>query len=386
MKGQSSLKEAAVRNFVVENFFFRDSEFSTEDTSFLKEGNIHSKSKDDHIVRGTKFRHRIISECMMNTCFCVFFLAFSLLLSGCRQFNQRSEKTVGSQVSISQVIAAMIMEPNVNEKTVESKNRSVPENKPEQKSSERSRSIAQTTGASRIDSKEKIINLGNGVMMRLSLIPKGEYFMGSSSDQIGRDSDEGPVHKVRIDKPFYMGVYEVTQEQYEKVIGRNPSVFIGPKYPIHVVSWNEAQEFCRRLSSLVGGRFRLPTEAEWEYACRAGTTTAYYWGNSYDEQYGWTVDNSEDTLHEVGTRLPNDWGLYDMSGNLWEWCENRYLEHYPGVGEKVNLIDSPDKVIRVLRGGSWNTKPVYSRSANRSRNAPGTRMDCDGIRVVLDVK
>jgi|GEM_PF-2137876 len=234
--------------------------------------------------------------------------------------------------------------------------------------------------------KEKIIDLGDGVMMRFLLLPEGVFDMGSPLNERGRDSDEGPVHDVRIDKPFYMGVYEVTQEQYEKVMRTNLSEYKGPKYPVHMVSWNDAQEFCQALSSRVGGRFRLPTEAEWEYACRAGTTTAYYWGAAFDGRYAWTMRNSGDALHEVGTRLPNAWGLHDMSGNLWEWCEDSYDERYPSPDEPTDLKDSSDGRYRVLRGGSWNVSPAFSRSANRSRNAPDTRKDYDGFRVVLDAK
>lgn len=235
------------------------------------------------------------------------------------------------------------------------------------------------------DLKEKIIDLGDGVTMKLLFVPAGTFQMGSGPDKSGSDSDEGPVHEVRIAKPFYMSVYEVTQEQYEKVMKTNPSRYKSPKYPVNMVSWYEAREFCRMLSSMVGGQFRLPTEAEWEYACRAGTTTTYYWGDSFDDRYAWCLSNSGMNLHEVGTRLPNAWGLYDMSGNLWEWCEDSYNERYTSSNRGVNRRSVTDEPNRVLRGGSWNVSHEFSRSANRSKNAPDTRKDYDGFRVVLDV-
>jgi formylglycine-generating enzyme required for sulfatase activity len=235
------------------------------------------------------------------------------------------------------------------------------------------------------DPNEKIIDLGNGVTMKLALIPAGTFKMGSDPNEPVRDSDEGPVRGVRIDKPFYMGVCEVTQEQYEKVMKTNPSRYESPKYPVHMVSWYDAKEFCKALSNLVGGRFRLPTEAEWEYACRAGTTTTYYWGDNFDDRYAWSLRNSGVDLHEVGTRLPNAWGLYDMSGNLWEWCEDSYNERYPGSDGRISRRSLTDESYRVLRGGSWNVSHEFSRSANRSKNTPDTKKDYDGFRVVLEV-
>ena len=284
-------------------------------------------------------------------------------------------------------------EPKDVPKKVEPEDRVDQERTPDQKTMEQPEPAARTAEpndtkpeVSQIDLNEKIVNLGDGVRMRLRLIPEGTFQMGSPPAENGRDSDEGPVHEVRINEPFYMGVHEVTQEQYEKVMKTNPSKYVGPNYPVHMVSWDEAQEFCQALSRQVGGRFRLPTEAEWEYACRAGTTTAYYWGAGFDDRYAWSLRNSGSELHEVGTRLPNAYGLYDMSGNLWEWCEDAYEEHYPDPSRKTYRRRSIGRPDRVLRGGSWNVSPAFSRSANRSRNTPDTRKDYDGFRVVLDVK
>ena len=304
-----------------------------------------------------------------------------------------SEKPAERKEQQSPIVSAKTQEPKEPLETVEPKDLIARGSKPDQKSIEQPKPVAQTVQADdrlpvagRITRKEKIFSLGDGVTMRLQLIPKGDFQMGSAPEEWGRDADEGPARNVRIDQPFYMGVYEVTQEQYEKVMGTNPSRYKRPKYPVDMVSWNDARAFCRRLSGLVGEQFRLPTEAEWEYACRAGTTTAYYWGNRFDDRYAWSLDNSKGSMHEAGTRLPNAWGLYDMSGNLWEWCENSYDGYDPGSIKKISLKKSSVRPDRVLRGGSWNVKSLFSRSANRSRNTPDVRMDYNGFRVVLDVK
>ena len=306
---------------------------------------------------------------------------------------QISEKPAERQDQKIPVVSAKTQEPKEPLETIDEKASIAQQEKPDQKSIEQPEPVTETIkaddglpAASHTQLEEKIIALGDGVAMRFQLVPKGEFQMGSSPDEWGRDADEGPVPAVRIDQPFYMGMYELTQEQYEKVMGTNPSKYQRPQYPVHMVSWNDAQAFCRRMSSLIGEPIRLPTEAEWEYACRAGTTTAYYWGDRFDDRYAWSLDNSKDSVHEVGTRLPNAWGLYDMSGNLWEWCENEYDEHDLSSVRRINRIRSSLSADRVLRGGSWNVKSLFCRSANRSRNRPDVRMDYNGFRVVMDVK
>lgn len=279
------------------------------------------------------------------------------------------------------------------EKKVEPKVHITQVSRPEPERTEPPKPVARTPEpvvkapeVSQVELDERIIDFGDGVTMRFKLIPAGEFQMGSPPSERGRDSDEGPVHTVRIDKPFFMGVHEVTQEQYQKVMGTNPSRYTGAKYPVHMVSWYEAKEFCEKLSSVTNERFRLPTEVEWEYACRAGSSTAYYWGNSFDDRYAWTLRNSRGAIQEVGTRLPNAWGLYDMSGNLWEWCEDAYNRNYPGSEEATTRRMRFKNNDRILRGGSWNVNPEFSRSANRSRNVPETQMDYDGFRVVMEAK
>ncbi|MBM3889284.1 MAG: formylglycine-generating enzyme family protein, partial [Verrucomicrobia bacterium] len=166
------------------------------------------------------------------------------------------------------------------------------------------------------------LDLGKGVKLDLVWIPPGEFNMG--------DSDNGPVHWVKLTKGFWMGKYEVTQEQYETVIGSNPSRFKGPQNPVDSVSWNEAYGFARKVNSLgvlpAGVTRRLPTEAEWEYGCRAGTTTPWWSGGSKADFYrvGWGEDNSRGKTQPVGQKEANRFGLHDVHGNVWEWCADWY--------------------------------------------------------------
>jgi formylglycine-generating enzyme required for sulfatase activity len=215
------------------------------------------------------------------------------------------------------------------------------------------------------------VNLGDGVLIEFAMIPAGESMMGAGLDGQNDESDENPTQSVMISQPFYMSVYEVTQEQYEKVVGANPSRFRGSKRPVETVSWNDARGFCRRLSQQDGTECRLPTEAEWEYACRAGTTTAYYWGDNFDDRYAWSLADRKASTQDVGTKLPNAWGLYDMSGNVWEWCSDSY-------GER-------DKS-RVLRGGSWGHGRLNCRSAHRNWHTPNHRYDDCGFRIVMEIE
>jgi sulfatase modifying factor 1 len=216
----------------------------------------------------------------------------------------------------------------------------------------------------------------NGIGMKLTLIPAGEFQMGSPEADPANNIREKPQHLVKITKPFYLGVYGVTQQQYEKVMGARPwqgeeYVKEGPDYPAVYMTHGDAVEFCRRLSGQEGVEYRLPTEAEWEYACRAGTTTAYSFGDDEAKlgQYAWYDKNAWDIgekyAHGVGQKLPNPWGLYDMHGNVWERCQDWYA---PYGSEKV--VSDPagpaEGVRRVLRGGAFlDSPPSHVRSAYR---------------------
>ena len=232
----------------------------------------------------------------------------------------------------------------------------------------------------------KTVDFTNGMTMEFALIPAGEFIMNHPSDQEQEDSATDPTHTVRISKPFYMSVYEVTQEHYEKVMGTNPSRFKGPRLPVETVSWRDAQRFCQKLSNIDGGRYRLATEAEWEYACRAGTTTAYYWGDDFDDRYAWAIMNSKAATHDVGTRLPNAWGLHDMAGNAAEWCQDWYGPYDPNSAEQVDPKGPSAGTYRVLRGGSWGHTPASCRSANRNWHTPNHTYDDCGIRIVLELE
>ena len=213
----------------------------------------------------------------------------------------------------------------------------------------------------------------DSIGMKFKLIPAGTFTMGDASGE-----DEETPHEVTLTKPFKMGVHEVTQAQYEQVMGVNPSRFKGADNPVENVSWDDAVEFCRRLSELpaekaAGNVYRLPTEAEWEYACRAGTTTKYSFGDDESElgDYAWYGVNSDQKTHPVGSKKPNAWGLYDMHGNVWEWCQD-WEEDYPS-GSVTDPSGATSGSFRVFRGGRWGHPAVNCRSATRGRTKPSFR-------------
>jgi len=223
----------------------------------------------------------------------------------------------------------------------------------------------------------------NSVGMKLKLIPAGEFMMGSPESDDHALSHERPQHKVRITKPFYLGVYEVTQAEYEKVMESNPSRFKGGSNPVEMVFWRDAVEFCRRLSAKECKTYRLPTEAEWEYACRAGTTTRYSFGDDEESlgEYAWYTDNSDGKTHPVGQKKPNAWGLHDMHGNVWEWCADYYRMDYYAVSPTDDPVGPETATPRVFRGGCWWRVAGYCRSAYRLRFVPQPRYGSLGFRV-----
>jgi len=229
---------------------------------------------------------------------------------------------------------------------------------------------------------EMSLDLGKGVKIEFVLIPAGKFLMGSPETEKGRLDNE-TQHEVTISKPFYMGRYEVTQEQYEAITGTNPSHFKGAKNAVDTVSWDDAQDFCKMLSAKASKTVQLPTEAQWEYACRAGTNTRFCSGDADGDLdgVGWYYDNSGNTTHPVGEKKPNAWGLYDMHGNVVEWCQDWYGQYEAEAAtDPKGAADGP---FRVLRGGPWSFNPAGCRSAVRDRSTPGVRFDLDGFRVVL---
>jgi formylglycine-generating enzyme required for sulfatase activity len=202
------------------------------------------------------------------------------------------------------------------------------------------------------------------------LIPTGTFVMGSNDGE----SDEKPAHQVTV-SGFYMDKTEVTQEQYERVMGNNPGTFKGcPTCPAEMVSWNDAKAYCEKVGK------RLPTEAEWEYAARAGSTTKYSWGDSMNGDYAWYYDNANSKTHPVGQKRPNAGGMYDMIGNVWEWCADWYDEKYFLSSPASNPQGPATGSCRVLRGGSWYGSDVIMRSANRLKGVPDNRLNRYGFR------
>ncbi len=219
----------------------------------------------------------------------------------------------------------------------------------------------------------------NSIGMEFVLIPAGTFEMGSTKG----DKDEQPVHTVTISKPFYMGKYEVTQAQWQEIMGSNPSLFQGDgSRPVEQVWFDVVQDFIGKLNAKEGkNHYRLPTEAEWEYAARAGTTTAYSFGDDAAQlgEYAWYKDNASGQTHPVGQKKPNAWGLYDMHGNVWEWVQDWYQRYSP---EAVTDPQGPQSgTHRSRRGGAWNNFAKICRSANRYSVA-GFRDDFLGFRLV----
>ncbi|MDD5135451.1 MAG: formylglycine-generating enzyme family protein [Phycisphaerae bacterium] len=242
---------------------------------------------------------------------------------------------------------------------------------------------------------EKTIDLGNEVNITLVYIPAGQFDMGSPMDEIKRDSDEAQ-HRIKLTKAFYIGKFEVTQLQYRIIMGDNPSKFGGDKLPVDNVNWYEACRFLKKLSDKTGLKFRLPTEAEWEYACRAGTKTAFNTGTTIDSDFAnydatkpyanGIIGEELKRTSEVGSYQPNAFGLYDMHGNVWEWCSDFYDDDYYKVTPLMDPKGSAQGGGRVIRGGAWNEKAYKCRSADRNNRREKANQPTIGFRVVMDIE
>jgi formylglycine-generating enzyme required for sulfatase activity len=235
-----------------------------------------------------------------------------------------------------------------------------------------------------------VVELGGGVTMEVLPIPAGSFMIGSNNG----DSSEKPVHQVTISKPFWIGKTEVTQAQYKQITGKNPSRFPGLDNPVDSVSWYDAVAFCEKLTERErqagrlpeGFEYTLPTEAQWEYACRAGSSTEYCFGDDVGrlDEYAWYGDNSDKETHPVAQKNPNAWGLYDMHGNVWEWCSDWYGGYTPGSVADPQGADSG--TTRVLRGGCYLSLASCCRSADRIRGAPAVNGNILGFRVCLSAR
>ena len=234
---------------------------------------------------------------------------------------------------------------------------------------------------------EKPVNptiIVNGVSFTMIAVEGGTFQMGATSEQ-GSDagSDEYPVHSVTL-SDYYIGETEVTQELWEAVMGSNPSYFSGnPQRPVEKVSWNDCQEFITRLNELTGKNFRLPTEAEWEYAARGGNESQgyKYSGSNTIGNVAWYRDNSSSATHNVKTKSPNELGIYDMSGNVWEWCEDRYGSY--SSGSQTNPTGPSSGFSRVLRGGSCYSYAKGCRVSLRGSRDSDTRFNGSGFRLAF---
>ena len=235
-------------------------------------------------------------------------------------------------------------------------------------------------------------DLGHGVLLDMVYIPGGTFMMGSPATESGRHETESPQHQVTV-PTFYAGKYPITQAQYEAVMGHNPSEFKGEKRPVQTVSWNDAVEFCQKLYEKTGKIYRLLSEAEWEYACRAGTTTPFYFGETITtdlanyrgyKPYGAAPEGlfREVTVY-VGSFPPNAFGLYDMHGQVWEWCSDRWHNNYDGAPIDGSSWESETDDYRVLRGGSWYDYAVNCRAANRIYVSAGLSGRYLGFRVAV---
>jgi formylglycine-generating enzyme required for sulfatase activity len=228
------------------------------------------------------------------------------------------------------------------------------------------------------------LDLGNGLAIELIPIQPGTFMMGSDKGE----PDERPIHKVTISRDYLIGKYEVTQEQWEAVMGSMPAGFKGPRRPIESVTWEEAVAFTKALSLRTGRTARLPTEAEWEYACRAGTTTEYVFGDSVEQlpQHGWFSGNSGLVTHDVGGKPPNPWGLYDVHGNVWEWCLDWFDVGYYANSPAIDPRGPESGTHRALRGGGYVGRDRILRSADRAGHRPTEKYKDLGLRVLVEVE
>ena len=227
------------------------------------------------------------------------------------------------------------------------------------------------------------IPVKDGISIDMVRVEAGTFTMGATVEMMYTLDDEKPTHRVTLTNDYYMGKYEVTQALWQAVMGNNPSEFKGGNLPVENVSWNDCQEFISKLNRITGKTFRLPTEAEWEYAAHGGKKSRgyQYSGSNNLSDVAWCTDNSGNKTHTVGTKQPNELGIYDMSGNVWEWCQDRYGKY--SSSSQVNPTGANSGFRRVYRGGSWRGAVRYCRSSYRGGDTPGSRDNFRGVRLVL---
>jgi formylglycine-generating enzyme required for sulfatase activity len=225
----------------------------------------------------------------------------------------------------------------------------------------------------------------NSIGMELVLIPAGSFRMGGDKKLEQAEDHETPRHIVKISKTFYMGKYEVTQSQWSEIMNNNPSKFKEDIRPVERVSWNDVQEFIQKLNNKEEtNKYRLPTEAEWEYAARADTKSTYCFSSDIKtlSQYAWYRKNSEGKTHPIGQLKPNAWGLYDVHGNVHEWCQDWFDRNYYSQSPSNSPLGPSSGLAKVLRGGDWGSENWYCRCASRSLSSPDRRSNRLGFRLV----
>lgn len=214
-------------------------------------------------------------------------------------------------------------------------------------------------------------------------VEAGTFTMGATPEMKDPYDDEKPTHQVTLTNDYYIGKYEVTQALWKAVMGNNPSRFKGDNLPVETVTWNDCQKFISKLNRITGKKFRLPTEAEWEYAARGGNKSRgyQYSGSNNLSDVAWYEDNSDSKTHAVGSKQANELGIYDMSGNVWEWCQDRYGRY--SKSSQTNPTGATSGSFRVRRGGSWNFTARICRSSYRNESLPSLRNSDLGFRLVL---
>ena len=252
-----------------------------------------------------------------------------------------------------------------------------------------------TLDTQEVEAKYFQLDLGNNVTLEMMSIPEGSFIMGTPENELGRSNDENPQHQVTL-APFFMSKYPITQAQYLAVINTNNSTFKGSNKPVENVSWLDCIKFCQKLSNSTGRKFRLPSEAEWEYACRAGTTTPFHFGETittdlanYKGQFAYGKGNSgiyRQETTDVGIFPPNAFGLCDLHGSVWEWCADAWHDNYDNAPSDGSAWEEEEKegqrLSRVLRGGSWDDTAYYCRSGVRLWASPEVHGRLIGFRIV----
>ena len=240
-----------------------------------------------------------------------------------------------------------------------------------------------SSGSSSPSGNTITIPVKNGINIEMVKVEAGSFNMGATPEMQDPLEDEKPVHRVTLTNNYYIGKYEVTQALWKIVMGSNPSDFKGDDLPVETVSWNDCQDFISKLNAMTGKRFRLPTEAEWEYAARGGKKSRgyQYSGSNTIGDVAWYAGNRSSMTHAVGTKQPNELGIYDMTGNVWEWCQDWYGSY--SSSPQTNPTGDVRGLFRVRRGGCWDFPAGSCRSSFRGSFTPGNRDFNLGLRLVL---